>query len=449
MLRYDENMVEPTPEIVSQPETALALSDASASPSNLIMVVHASVGSGHRSAANSIAQALELLRDEHHIMAPSDLEIEVIDILDWGFHKFNGDRTASLFTGATRPFYDLTWRYAFTGRILWGGGTIWSRLMFKPFTAYVAEKRPLAIIATHIVGANAAVAARMLTDQNFPIVSVPTDYETEGLWPHRYTDLFCVATESMAETLRARRIEDERIQITGIPAREDFRRTYNRDLMCEKFDLPRDKRIILALAGAHLPRPYQHFREALDHLLPYCHTLDGLHFVLIAGRDEDYQKHLEHKCEEHGLENVTVFGYVDEMAALMAASDLVVCKSGGLTVTECLYSQTPMILVGRAYGQEKVNVEMLTARSAAMHVTTWRELLNALRYIMNDPESINAMLYNARALRRPNAARDIAEATLKLAEEQETAIVPQSMANPQRKKRFFCVYWGNRPAHVR
>ena len=40
-----------------------------------------------------------------------------------------------------------------------------------------------------------------------------------------------------------------------------------------------------------------------------------------------------------GLENTTVLGYVDGMAALMAASDLVICKSGGLTVTECLCAQ--------------------------------------------------------------------------------------------------------------
>ena len=436
-------MVEQKLEIQPQDGGALVPQDAPEAPNNLIMVVHASVGSGHRSAANSIAQAFELMKAEHHEDIPKDLEVEVVDILDWGYHKFDGDKTASLFTGASRPFYDLTWRFVFTGRILWGGGTIWSRLMFKPFTDYIAKRRPLAVVATHIVGANAAVAARMLTGQSYPVISVPTDYETEGLWPHKGTDLFCVATESMAETLRARRIEDERILITGIPAREDFRREYDRDEMCDKFGLPRDKHIVLALAGAHLPRPYQHFRTALDNLLPYCHTLDDLHFVLIAGKDDDYRHHLERQCEEYGLSNVDVFGYVNEMAALMAASNLVICKSGGLTVTECLYSQTPMILVGRAYGQEKVNVEMLTSRSAAMHVTTWRELLNALRYVMSDPESINAMLYNGRFLRRPNAARDIAEATLKRANPHALACIPQQ------KKHFFSIYWGDRPAHVR
>ena len=44
--------------------------------------------------------------------------------------------------------------------------------------------------------------------------------------------------------------------------------------------LPQNRRVVLALAGAYLPRPYVHFRTALDKLLPYLHGFDDtLHFV--------------------------------------------------------------------------------------------------------------------------------------------------------------------------
>ena len=410
---------------------------------NLVIVVHASVGSGHRSAANAVAQALELLRDEPDSNVPADLQIEVLDILDFGRIKFDGDKTASMFVGATRPFYDITWRYTFTGRFLWGGGTIWSRIMFAPFTAYVAQKRPRAIIATHITAANCAVAARMITGQEFPVISVPTDYETEGLWPHFYTDLFCVASESMAETLRARKIPDERIRITGIPTREDFRTPRDKDQTREMFGLPKDKHVALALLGAYLPRPYLRLRETVRKALPYLHTLENFHFVLVAGGDADYERELRRMCADLGVGNVTVLGYVNDVAALMMASDLVVCKSGGLTVTECLCAEAPMLLVGKAYGQEKINVEMLTAAGAAMHVTTARELVSSLRYLMNNPQSIDAMLTRARVLRHPDAARDIASAAIELSDN------PPEPGSKIRRKRFFHVYWGHRPAHVR
>ncbi len=424
----------------------------------LVIVMHASVGSGHRSAANAVAQAFEYMKAEQAEgreqpteafpvapKLPDGLEVEVLDVLDYGRVVFDGDKTASMFTGPTRPIYDLTWRFTLTGRLLWGGGSIWSHLMYGKFTELVRKRRPLAIICTHITAANVAVAARMLTGQRFPIVCVPTDYETEGLWPHLSTDLFCVATESMAETLRPRLVPEQRIRITGIPTREDFRASYDRVQTRQRLDLPQDKRIVLALAGAYLPRPYVHFRTALDNLLPYLHTFgDTLHFVFVAGNDAEYAGHLRRACSDLGISDcVTVLEYVEGMAGLMAASDLVICKSGGLTVTECLCAQVPMILLGRAYGQENANVRLLTAHGAAMHVTTWRELLEALRHVSRSPESAHSMLVNGSFLRHPDAARDIACAAIELANAEKDP------ANPLYKKHFLQFYWGHKPAHVR
>ena len=186
-----------------------------------------------------------------------------------------------------------------------------------------------------------------------------------------------------------------------------------------------------------------HFRDALDKLLPYLHALSDMHFVIVAGNDADYARHLRQECADLGLANVSVLDYVEDMAALMAASDVIICKSGGLVVTECLCAQVPMILLGRAYGQEKVNVRMLTSLGAAMHVTTSRELLDALRHIEKNPESIRSMLINGSFLRHPDAARDVARATLEL------TAYPKSADDPQRRKHFLRFYWGGKPAHTR
>lgn len=415
----------------------------------VVLIVHASVGSGHRSAANAIAQAFDLLKEgADESMAPKagvspNLKVEVLDILDFGRIVFDGDKTASMFTGFTRPYYDLTWRYTLTGRLLWAGGTAWARVMYPKFVDYVREKKPLAIICTHITAANVAVSARMITGFDFPITCVPTDYEVEGMWPHLHTDLFCVANEYMAETLRPRKVPEDRILITGIPTRPAFRTSYDRGEVRRAFGLPEDKRVVLALAGAKLPRPYVHFRESLDQLIPYLHTFKGIHLVIVAGSDEEYARHLRRTVSDHDLDSVTVLDYVEEMAALMNASDLVICKSGGLTVTECLCASVPMILMGRAYGQEKANVRMLTATGAALHVTTSRELIDTLRHVNEHPESTHAMLINASFLRKPDAAIDIARATLDLA-----AREPSGDAK-LRKKHFLHFYWGKKPAHTR
>lgn len=414
------------------------VSQSQASTAPCIFVTHASVGSGHRSAALAIAQAFEALREAGESRLQG-VEVEVIDILDYGRIIFDGDATASMFTGFTRPIYDLTWRFTLTGRLLWGGGSAWSYLMFGKFTKLVEQRRPLAIVSTHITAANCAAAARMVTGQQFPLVCVPTDYEIEGLWPHKETDLFCVATEAMAETLRPRKVPEENMMLSGIPVRGGLGEEYDVAAVRADMGLPQDKIIVLVMAGAHLSQPYVRFRATIDESLEQLKALSGMHFVFLPGKDAKYAAHLEQQRSELGIENMTIMGYVQKMPALMAAADLAICKSGGLTVTECLCARLPMLLLGRSYGQEKSNTRMLTSLGVGMHVTTPRELLGALRHLHAHPTSLQAMLVNGEILRRPQAAIDIARATLDLAKSD----------NFGRKNRFLRFYWGGKPAHTR
>ena len=401
----------------------------------LVTIVHASVGSGHKAAANAIAQAFDLIRGTKGI--PKDIEIEVLDILDFGRIRFDGNKTAASFTGATRPIYDLTWRYTLTGHLLWGGGTAWSRIMFPAFNEYVRTRRPIAVVATHITAANVAVGARVITGIDYPVICVPTDYEVEGFWPHKDTDLFCVANEFMAETLRPRKVPESKIRITGIPIRAGFDSDYKREDELSKFNLPIDKTVVLVMAGASLPQPYVRFRAAMDHTLPFLRSFEDMHFVFLPGKDKEYAKRLKTLFDAMKLDNVTVLDYVDDMAALMHGCDLAILKSGGLTVTECLCAHLPMILLGKSYGQEKANTTMLTGMGASMHVTTARELIVTLRHLHDHPESLKALLINGEVLRRPHAAKDIAIATMEL------------VGKPQKRKRAFCrFYWGGKPAHI-
>lgn len=425
-------------QIIATPEEA---NEAEAPVAPTVLIMHASVGSGHKSAAIAIEQAFSVLKERGEI--PGNVNVEVIDIFDYSRIKFNGDNWASLFTGSTRPIYDITWRYLWTGRMLWGGGSAWTHGMFPQITKYIREVKPIAVICTHITACNAIVGARQIAKQKFPIICVPTDYETEGWWPHKAIDLFCVATESMAETLRARKVDEERICITGIPTREAFRKTYDKQATRERLGLPHDKPLVLALAGAGMPAPYALMRETIDAVIPYLHTLPKIHLAIVCGTDDTYARSLRRLCEGLALTNVTVFNFVTDMAELIAASDTVICKPGGLTVTECLVSQVPMILLCRAYGQEKINVRMLTAHGAAIHATTSRELLEALRRVSEHPESISSLLVNASILRRPNAALDIAKRTMTLAADEQ-------YHNPFTDHRHFGrFYWGKSPAHPR
>lgn len=429
---------------MTEPDSGLVIS-----PVQKIAVVHASVGSGHKVAAEAIAAAVAQLSEACVERFPSfnaAVEVELLDILDFGRIRFDGDKTASMFTGPTRPIYDLTWRYWLTGRLIWGGGTVWSHVMFPAFTRWVRENKPVAVICTHIVAANVAVGARMITKQDYSIICVPTDYEVEGMWPHRYTDIFCVATESMAETLRARKVEEERIRVTGLPARSEFRVGYDREAVRRAWAEPEDRQIALVLAGATLPRPYVRFRALLDKALPELAALDNVHLLFMVGRDSDYANQLHTRFEELGMHNASVVGYTEDVAKLMAASDFAICKPGGLTVTECICTETPMLLAGQAYGQEKANVRLLTSLGAAQHAETARELVQSVRYLtQRGGNALAAMSAVEGFLRRPGAALEIGLAGL------DAALSPKDPDHELRhhQRPFLSFYWGNKPAHTR
>ena len=403
----------------------------------LVIILHASVGSGHRSAAQAVAQAMETLRGQHENL-PANTEISVLDILDFGGVRFSGEKTASIFTGVLSPVYDITWHHIFTGRILWGGAWGWSPAMYWKFTRLVKQRKPIAIIATHIVAANCAVAARMSTGQTFPVACVPTDYGVEGLWPHLYADLFCAADDFMIKELLPRRVPREKIAVTGIPVRAGFEDDHDVVAIRDRFGLPQDKKIVLVMAGAKYSEPYLPFRRIIEPAFGELSNLIDMHFAFLAGEDVEYATYLKQTFKERGIENVSVFNYVEDMVDLMSASDLIVAKSGGLAVTECVCARLPILLVGKSYGQERANTYTVTRVGAALKAETTKEFIRQIKRIHQKPYILDLMKEKGKTIRRPNSAFDVAVATLDLV----GTIEPL-------KKPFLKIYIGGKPVHVR
>ena len=362
-----------------------------------------------------------------------------------------------MYTGALAPFHDISWRYDFTGRLLWGGGTGFSRFAFQKLTHYLKTLRPDAVVCTHMIAANAAGGARALLARHgvrYPIISVPTDYETEGFWPHKQTDLFCVGTQNMVETLLARNVPAGCIQRTGLPTAPEFTKDYDKAAMRSQFGLPQDKTIAVVMAGANEPRPYINLRKSLDKAFEYLVEMDWMHFVFCTGKDEQYRMYLQSQVAAFGAKNMTVLGYTDQMAQLMAASNLAICKAGGIAVTECINTRLPIILVGRCYAQEHINERFLTSVGVAYHATTAKELVTSICHITDNPFVLAGMRQSCEDFRKPAAAYDVARATLQLAGcfEVDGKISPTAIMRTKKNKhrqRLMGLYIGGRPAHRR
>jgi processive 1,2-diacylglycerol beta-glucosyltransferase len=373
-----------------------------------ITLVHASVGSGHRIAAESIAAQIETLSP--------DTIVEVLDVLAYGRWRVSGDAAASAFTGPTAPLYNLAWGSPALGRASMAfSGPVLSAF-YRRFAHHLAENRPSVVVATHALGANLAVRAMRRADvPKAPVVAAATDYGLHGYWPHSGLALFCVADDAEAQVLARRGAEAGEVAVTGIPVRPQFASAFDREAALERFDLPRNRRILLALAGATMPGPYVRFKESLATTLPAIAGLPDTAVAVVTGRDDAFAETLRTRVQGFGSRNVRVLGYVERMAEIMAAADLAICKPGGLVTAECVAVGLPMVLVGPAAGQERANVSALLEAGAAVYDADPRRLAEAVRGALASQSRLARMREAAARLAKPDAARDIAERVLELA----------------------------------
>ncbi len=134
-------------------------------------------------------------------------------------------------------------------------------------------------------------------------------------------------------------------------------------------------------------------------------------------------KHLDELRANYAAAGVAgdVVAFVDDMAAAYAGADLVVCRAGATTVAELAAAGVPAILVPFPFAvddHQTTNARYLADQGAAILVQqrdlTPEKLAELLRGMTR--QDLLAMAERARALGRPDAAREMARACIQLVE---------------------------------
>ena len=130
--------------------------------------------------------------------------------------------------------------------------------------------------------------------------------------------------------------------------------------------------------------------------------------LVVAGRNGELRRDLAVRDWHHPTR---VFGFVTNMEQLMAVSDLLITKPGGLTASEALALGKPLLILDPIPGQEAANSDFLLERGAAAKVTRVEDLPFRLDQLLGSPK-LAAMARAAAALGRPAAAADICRAVV-------------------------------------
>jgi UDP-N-acetylglucosamine--N-acetylmuramyl-(pentapeptide) pyrophosphoryl-undecaprenol N-acetylglucosamine transferase len=153
----------------------------------------------------------------------------------------------------------------------------------------------------------------------------------------------------------------------------------------------------------------------------------GFHVLHVAGR-RDYPE-LRSALDAGPLSDYTLIEYEPDLGEVLAASDLVLARSGG-SVFEIAAAGRPALLVPYPYAtgdHQSHNAAWMADAGAALILTDEELTAERLRAevggLLGDPGRLAAMATASRAIAKPDAAERIADEILAAAEAGSTAVV--------------------------
>ena len=357
-----------------------------------ILILTASFGEGHNSAARGVRDALARV-------APAGTEVELRD----------------LFAEAYGPINEVV-RRAYLGLVnfaprAWGFVYRWldhkkdfdaefarfSRLKIH-FTALLERFQPDVVICSFPAYPNVLreIAAenpeRLAPCKNVMIV---TDSITiNASWYRSGADYFLVANEQSASVLRAAGVPPKQIKVFGFPVSPKFADLSNGR---EAPSMTSRPRLLYMINAATQGAP------ELVRLLAKL----NVDLTVTIGRADKLRAPIEAAANGHAIK---IVGWTDELPRMLYESHLLIGKAGGATVQETIAARCPMIINHIVAGQEEGNARLIVETNSGAIARSPEEVVAQVeRAFADNATQWHEWVGNISKLSRPRAALDIAE----------------------------------------
>ena len=240
-----------------------------------------------------------------------------------------------------------------------------------------------------------------------------TDFAMHKQWliGHEYTNLFFVSNDSMKQDLVIYGVDENKIHVTGIPMSSRFFESFDKNKIYEMFNLNPNKKVILFFGGGEFGLGKE---RTVAVLKAFLEKVPNYQIVAAAGKNEKMKEAFEDLVKEyHAQDRVRVLGFADKVPELMHIASIVVSKPGGLTTTETLACELPMIVINPIPGQEEENAEFLEQKGAGIWIRAKDNPNEILISLFQDKEKLENMKKNAKLLAKKNSTKEICELILK------------------------------------
>lgn len=371
-----------------------------------IIIFYASYGGGHLSAAKSLEKHL----NENY----TDLDVELIDCM-----KYVNKTIEKVSTAAYREM---------AKKMPWAWGKIYNdsqkgplahissranSIMAIKLSHLLNEKNPDIIISTHPFGSQMCSYLKRKGKLSCPVATILTDFKSHDQWlvGSDYIDYFFVSNESMKQELIDRNIDASKIHVTGIPVGDKFLVNYDKKTILDELNFSKNKKTILFFAGGEFGLGKNKTLEVFECLIK---NFDNIQVIAISGRNQAMKDNFVKIVLENDKQaNVHIFEYTDKIAQFMSICDLVISKPGGLTTSESLVSNVPMLIINPIPGQEEENAEFLENNKIGIWLKKDSDIYLTLNVLLNDDSTLNNLKQNISSIAKPDSTRNICDIILK------------------------------------
>ncbi len=378
-----------------------------------VIILSASTGGGHMSAANAVREYL----------CENNCITDVIDALEYISPILNKTVTETYEYVATKNpllwkmIYNSSNKKSFNKLI-----NIITSLISKKLMPLIEEKKPDAIITTHPFTTEMISKLKAQGEISVPLICIMTDYAPHRTWINEKVDAYIVANKDMAHPMAKMGVMPEKIYPFGIPVDDAFFSKLDTDKIVQELNFDKNTPTILIMAGkcgfANIEKIYSQLREIKTEF----------QVIIITGKNQKLYNNLNRILNNRTsskkqlilskLSNLTLkFGkpqiikkiirkkkqypkktkiiyFTNEVNKYMFISDLIITKPGGLTVSEALASGLPMALYDAIPGQEEENEEFLVSNNMAISLSTRKNIKEKIEHLLENPKILNSLKYN-------------------------------------------------------
>lgn len=346
-----------------------------------IIIFTSGGGGGHISAT----KAIESYIGQEYEIKPVYIFNEVFKSIDpatvLSFGKINGEDIYNFFL--KRRWYSIL-------NIMFDVGNWYFSLrahaMTKIATDYLSIHKPNVVISVIPIVNNIILDASKAN--NIPFILCPTDFDVTSFIrdiknpDYQKFDVTVANKDPLVmQKVAPAGIAADHIHDTGLPMRKSFFESKDKAALKKEFGIPLEKQVIVMMMGGQGNSSINIFAQQLSKLnLP-------VHVIICIGKDDSLKQQLD-AISFNPVITISIIGFTERVADLLAIADLLITKSGSVSFSEGIYMNVPMILDATAtlLYWERLNHILLEKHNWGISLKKASGLNTSILKILGNPE---------------------------------------------------------------